>query len=165
MLKTYNMLTTGIGPTNSNTLVLLDQKPALCYNNNMKLSKHSEHRLRKSLNYWRVTKDFADPMYNYLVFGFEPGGFFSGWYANDATAIIRSHPGNSVEALKDLTKWMLNCMPRQAWGSHERVREWIKMDSIKRRAILEDADLIYSEEQETWMILKDEPLEKIISYY
>jgi len=145
--------------------LFLDQKPALCYNNNMKLSKHSEHRLRKSLNYWRVPGDFTEPMYNYLVFGFEPGGFFKGWYANDATSILHSHSGNTVEALKDLTKWMLNCMPRESWGSHEKVRAWLKMSDADRRKILEEWDLVFTEEQETWMILKNEPLERIISYY
>jgi len=130
----------------------------------MKLSTYSEHRLRKSLTHWRVAKDFADPMYNYLVFGIEPGSFFKGWYANDATSIIRSHPSNTVESLKDLAKWMLNCMPPEAKGSHENVAAWLKMGFDKRRKILEEWDLVFSEERETWMILKGEPLEAL-SYY
>jgi hypothetical protein len=117
------------------------------------------------MNHWRVPGDFAVPMFNYLVYGFEPGGFFMGWYANDATSILHSHSSNTVEALKDLTKWMLNCMPPEAKGSYEKVRAWTKMGNDERRKILVEWDLIYSEEQETWMILKDEPLEKIISYY
>lgn len=131
----------------------------------MKLSKHSEVRLRKSLTYWHVSKDFADPMFNYLVFGIEPGSFFAGWYAHDAMAIIRSHPGNSVPALKDLSKWMLNCMPPEAKGSHEKVKAWMKMSDDKRRKILVEWDLVYTEEQETWMILKDEPVEAVVAYY
>jgi hypothetical protein len=130
----------------------------------MKLSTYSEHRLRKSMAHWRVAEDFARPMYNYLVYGFEPGGFFTGWYAGDAMAIIRSHPGNTVESLKDLAKWMLNCMPPEAKGSYEKVRAWIKMSDDERRKILEEWDLVFSEEKETWMILKGEPLEAL-SYY
>ncbi len=131
----------------------------------MKLSKYSEVRLRKSLNQWRVPGDFAVPMYNYLVFGLEPGGFFTGWYANDAMAILRSHSGNTVESLKDLSKWMLNCMPAEAMGSYEKVRTWMKLSDSERRRILVDAKLIYTEEEETWMILKDKPIEKIVAYY
>lgn len=131
----------------------------------MKLSKYSEVRLRKSLNQWRVAKDFSDPMYNYLVYGFEPGSFFMGWYAGDAMAIVHSHPANSVEALKDLSKWMINCMPPKARGSYERVRAWTKMSEDERRQILVDCNLIFSEEEETWKILKDEPVEKIVAYY
>lgn len=108
-----------------------------------------------SLNHWRVAKDFADPMYNYLVHGFAPGGFFTGWYANDATAIVHSHPVNTVEALKDLTKWMINCMPHGSWGSHEKVRNWLKMDPAQRRKILEDCDLIYTEKEEVELALRN----------
>lgn len=128
----------------------------------MKLSAYSEVRLRKSMSHWHVAKDFAAPMYNYLVFGIEPGGFFTGWYAGDAMAIIRSHPSNTVESLKDLTKWMLNCMPPEARGSYEKVRAWMKMSADERRKILIEWDLVFSEEQETWMILRNEPLESMI---
>jgi len=131
----------------------------------MKLSKHSEVRLRKSLNYWRVPGDFAMPMFNYLVFGFEPGSFFKGWYAGDALSIIHSHPANTVESLKDLSKWMINCMPPAAYGSYEQVNAWTKMPEEQRRKILEDWDLVYTEEEETWKILKDEPVEATMSHY
>jgi hypothetical protein len=130
----------------------------------MKLSKYSEVRLRQSMNHWRVPGDFAVPMYNYLVFGLEPGSFFMGWYANDAMSIIRCHSATAVESLKDLSKWMLNCMPPDAKGSHEKVKAWTKMSSADRRKILEEWDLVFTEEQETWKILKDEPMDTL-SYY
>jgi hypothetical protein len=94
-------------------------------------------------------------MYNYLVHGLEPGGFFSGWYANDATAILRSHSANTVESLKDLTKWMLNCMPCEAWGSHENVRAWLRMSDSECRVILEKYNLIYTEKEEVELILRN----------
>ena len=120
----------------------------------MKLTKHSENRLWESLQHWRVCKDFATPMFNYLVCGFEPGGFFKGWYANDATSIIRSHPANTVEALKDLTKWMINCAPEPAWGSHDKVNHWLKMSASDRRFVLEHCGLIYTEQEEIMLTLK-----------
>lgn len=123
----------------------------------MELGQHSRNRLMESLNHWRVPRDFAEPMYNYLVYGFEPGGFFKGWYARDAMAIIHSHPANTVEALKDLSKWMLNCMPVEANGSYDKVYAWMKMSADERRAILVECDLVYTAEQETYMILKGEP--------
>jgi hypothetical protein len=96
-------------------------------------------------------------MFNYLVYGFEPGGFFKGWYANDATAILRSHPGNTVEALKDLTKWMVNSMPHEAWGSHEKVGNWIRLVTSERRKILEEYNLVFTEQEEIMLVLKSEP--------
>jgi hypothetical protein len=121
----------------------------------MELGEHSKNRIKNSLHHWRVCKDFADPMYNYLVYGFEPGSFFVGWYANDASSIIRSHPANTVESLKDLTKWMLNCMPREAKGSHENVRKWLSMKDADRRKVLEDWKLVYSEHDELMLILSN----------
>lgn len=123
----------------------------------MELTKYSQNRLMESLNHWRVPRDFAGTMYDYLVHGFEPGGFFKGWYANDATSIVRSHPANTVAALKDLTEWMMNCAPKPAWGSHDKVREWLKMESKQRRKILEDYNLVYSEQDEIMLALRNAP--------
>lgn len=128
----------------------------------MEVTKYSRTRLLKSLNHWHVPKDFAEPMFNYLVHGFEPGGFFSGWYANDASSIVHSHPANTVEALKALMKWMMNVMPHESWGSHEKVRTWLQMEPAKRRKILEECDLIYSEEDEIMLALRNSYVEERI---
>ena len=130
----------------------------------MQLTKYSQNRLKNSLYHWRVAKDFAEPMFNYLVYGFEPGGFFKGWYANDATSIIRSHPANTVEALKDLTKWMLNCAPDPAWGTHDKVNNWLKMSAQDRRFVLEHYELVYTEAEEIEMALKGLPVTDPVFY-
>lgn len=130
----------------------------------MQLTKYSQNRLMNSLYHWRVAKDFAEPMFNYLVHGFEPGGFFKGWYANDATSIIRSHPANTVQALKDLTKWMINCAPDPAWGNHDNVNHWLKMSAKDRRFVLEQYELIYTEAQEIEMALKGLPVTDPVFY-
>ena len=130
----------------------------------MELTKYSRNRLMESLRHWDVDKDFADPVYNYLVHGFEPGGFFTAWYANEATAILHSHPANTVEALKSLTKWMVNCMPRDAWGSRSIVKGWLKMPNADRRQHLEFYDLVYSEQDEIMMALRNEPTAEPVFY-
>ena len=124
----------------------------------MNLTAYSKNRLMASLAQWSVPQDFAEPMYNYLVHGYEPGSFFKGWYANDATAIIHSHIGNTVESLKDLTKWMINCMPDPAWGSYAAVDDWIKMKVKDRRFVLEHYDLVYTEAEEIVCALKNVPV-------
>ena len=121
----------------------------------MELTKYSRNRLLVSMNNWRVPKEVAEIMYNYLVHGLAPGGFFTGWYANEATAIVRSHPGHTVEALKDLTKWMIQRMPGESWGSYEKVQAWLKMDPAQRRTILEGSDLIYTEREEIELVLRN----------
>lgn len=127
----------------------------------MKLSEHSKIKLKNSLAHWRVPVDFADPLFNYLVYGLTPGSFFTSVLANDfGMAILRSHPGNTIESLKTVVKWVINVMPKQAHGSYEIVDEWSYLSVAERRQILEDHKLIYTSEEETWMILNDTPIEK-----
>lgn len=124
----------------------------------MKLSDHSRNKLMETFVHWRVDKDFADPMYNYLVYGFSPGSCFTSVLANDFYgAITRSHPANTVEAFKSLAKWIHATVPPMARGSYKSIDDWIRLTSDERRAVLEEARLIHTVEQETWAILKDEP--------
>jgi hypothetical protein len=128
----------------------------------MKLTKHSINKFYTSCKEYDIPKDYADPVFNYLVYGFEPGSFFTALIANDAhRAITSSHPANSIPALKKLVAWLLNCMPYASFGSYEKVDEWLKMSSEERRAHLEHKRLIHSEADEIVLILKDEPLKPV----
>jgi hypothetical protein len=123
----------------------------------MKLSEHSKNRLLKTFADWSVPKDYADPMYNYLVYGFEPGSFFTAVLANDfCSAIQRSHPANTIEALKHLVGWMRDAVPLQAMGSYQAVKVWTSLDHEQRRALLEWRGLIYSAEDEMMLVLQGE---------
>ena len=124
----------------------------------MNLTVYSQNRLRGTFALWDVPKDFADPMYNYLVYGYQPGSFFSYVLANNfVKAILSSHPGNTIEALKHLVGWMRDSLPEETWGSYTKVDEWCDMTWDLRRPILERCGLIYTEKEEVWLILKDEP--------
>jgi hypothetical protein len=121
-----------------------------------RIASVSEKKLRQLFTYWNVPGDFADPIYNYLVYGYGPGSFFTSVLANDwHNAIVRSHPSNSVEDLKNLAKFTINCFPPEAWGSQGAVDTWSHMEFAERRAILERKGLIYSEKQETFKIIKE----------
>jgi hypothetical protein len=123
----------------------------------MKLTKHSRNRLMESFHQWQVPKDFADPLYNSLVHGFEPGSCFTSVLANDFyNAIRRSHPANTVEAFKSLAGWIHDYVPRQAIGSYQAVENWTKMDQDARRAVLENFGLIYTKEEEVMLVLAGE---------
>jgi hypothetical protein len=122
----------------------------------MKLTVHSRNRLLETFQKWNVPKEFADPMYNYLVYGYSPGSCFTAVLANDFhDAISRSHPANTVEAFKLLSGWIQDCMPREAHGSYDVVADWLTYDSDVRRSILENKMLVYKTEQEVWMTLQN----------
>ena len=112
----------------------------------------------KSLAWCDVTKEYAEPIFNYLVHGYHPGSFWNSVFANDfMNAIGRSHPANSIPELKKAVTWIVNDMPTEAYGSYDKVDAWLKLSSEARRSRLEKARLIYTEQDEIIMILKDEP--------
>ena len=124
----------------------------------MNITYHSRNKLMQTFAHWQVPKDFADPMYNYLVFGWTPGGCFTSVLANDfASAIARSHPSNTVEAFKALVGWIRDTMPKEAYGSYEAVAKWTELNAEQRRAILEKHNLVFTSKEEVVKILKDEP--------
>ena len=104
----------------------------------MNIPVYSRNRLYETFTKWDVPRDFADPMANYLVYGYHPGGFFTALLANDFFAAIQSsHPSNTVEALKFLVGWINDCMPTEAYSNYNRVSEWCRLSEDHRRAILE----------------------------
>lgn len=123
----------------------------------MELGQHSRNRFLDSMVHWRIDKDYADPIYNYLVFGWEPGSFFTSVFANDfLNAMHRSHPANTIPALKYVAGWIHNACPTEAYGSYDKVRAWLKLTPEQRRAILVECGLVYTAEQETYLLLKGE---------
>lgn len=115
----------------------------------------SQHKLKNLFKYWRVRDDYAEPLYNYLVYGFNPGSFWTSVLANNfVDAMLHSHPNNNVNALKDVSRFIVDTMPVECWGSYENVNNWIKLSEDQRRTILEQCDLIYTPEVETWETIK-----------
>ena len=123
----------------------------------MNITVYSHHLMKESCERWAVPRDFADPMLNYLVYGYKPGSCFSAVLANDFfRAIASSHPSNTVEAFKALAGWILDVFPAEARGSYQAVDQWCQLDAVTRRAILERQGLIYTEQEEVLKILRNE---------
>jgi len=131
----------------------------------MNITVYSRNRLYKTFTKWDVPRDYADPMANYLVYGYEPGGFFTSVLANDFhSAIARSHPANTVESLKLLGGWILDCMPREAHGSYDVVADWVSYSPTERRLILEKYELIFTEQEEIMMTLRGHHTQEPVLY-
>lgn len=124
----------------------------------MNLTVYSRNCILETFAHWNVPKDFADPMFNYLVHGYQPGSCFTAVLANDFIgAITRSHPSNSVEAFKSLAKWMIATLPEKTYGSYVKVDAWCDMPWAMRRPVLEKHKLVFTEKEEVLMILKEKP--------
>ena len=123
----------------------------------MKLSEHSRNRLLHSFDLWDVPQEYCQPVRDYLVNGWDPGSFYTAVLANDfMSAVIRCHPSGRIAELRGLAGWILNAMPAAAWGSYDQVRTWLKINDEDRRAVLEQARLIYDTKTEMWLVLKNE---------
>lgn len=134
----------------------------------MKISSHSKTLFMDSLRGMLVPTEYGDPLFNYLVYGIEPGGFWTAALANDfISAMRKSHPANTITHLKNAVSWIEYYMPKEAWGSYEKVNAWLnELDEAGRRTILEDANLVFTKDIETWMVLKDDtnaPLRELIN--
>jgi hypothetical protein len=106
---------------------------------------------------WTVPRDYFDPLFNYLVHGYEPGSFWSAVLANDfMRAVQSSHPGNTIEALKNTVGWIQDAFPRESYGDRMIVQQWTQMSGLDRRLCLEAAHMIYTEQQEIMKGLKGE---------
>lgn len=124
----------------------------------MNVTKYSRNRFLETLNQWSVPREYADVMFGYFVHGFEPGSFFTAVLANDfASAMSSSHPANSIQGLKNLVGWMRSTMTYgKTWGDHKTVENWLAMSESERRAVLVERRLLYSEQQEIMLALKNE---------
>ena len=115
----------------------------------MNLTKYSRDRMKLSASRWTVPRDYFDPLYNYLVHGYEPGSFWTAVLCNDFMgAVQRSHPSNTIEALKHTVGWICDTFPRESYGDYHRVEQWVDLAPGYRRMSLEAAHLIYTEQEE-----------------
>lgn len=131
----------------------------------MKLTQFSKNKLYQSFSDYDVGKEFADPIYNYLVHGLNPGKFFTSLLANDCTGTIsHSHPANTIGSLKSLCTWLDNEMPSVSWGDCAAVCAWLKTPATARREILEMGQFIYTEKEEVVLILKGEKTTEPLFY-
>ena len=131
----------------------------------MNLTVYSRNRIMKTFSRWNVTTEFADPMYNYLVHGYNPGSCFTAVLANDFyNAIGSSHPANTVLAFKSLAGWIKEYCPTEAYSSYAKVKFWCDLDTEDRRATLEHNRLIYAPKEETWLALKEPEPDELVLY-
>ena len=115
---------------------------------------------------WNISRDYFDPIYNYLIYGYSPGSFFTALLCNDFFhAIGKSHPSNSISSLKNLTGWIRSLRGHNIfWGNIDVVNSWLKLSDQQRREALEKLNIIYSEKDEVVMALQNHPIREVVLY-
>lgn len=95
------------------------------YQKTLTFLQANEQYLRDSLFAWDVPTHNHQALMDYLLKGYEPGGFLVSVMANDlAMAVGRADHINS-RFLRETTAWVINHVPSLLRGSYEAVSEWV----------------------------------------
>ena len=131
----------------------------------MNISKLNRDRVMLTASRWNVAREYFDPLYNYLVHGFEPGSFWTSVLANDFMgAIQRSHPANDIPALKQAVGWIRDTFPQGSYGDYSRIKQWMDLEPHQRRLTLEHHRILLTEQQEIMTILKGQKSQEPFLY-
>jgi hypothetical protein len=96
---------------------------------------------------------------NYLMYGFEPGGFLTAVLSNNLYLAAGRADSHNRERLTEIALSVYHNMPGISFGSPEAVRNWLK-DKDRRRS-----EYAYRKEKEyTFKVLKGEIGEKVKDY-
>ena len=100
-----------------------------------------------------VSDDWKDILYNYVVNGYHPGGFFESLLLNDLwQAVSRSHPSNEWSQIRGVMKWIHWKAPRQCYGTKKKVEAWMKRKDRSRREICENLGILDT----VWDLLRED---------
>ena len=84
------------------------------------------------INYSRIPKQTLDGLKRYLEDGCDPGDFLTAALENNLKeAFGRADEGN-IEAMFHLVAYLYNEVPMGAWGSPEKVIDWIRAHKESR---------------------------------
>ncbi len=93
---------------------------------------------------------------NYLMHGFEPGGFLTSVLANDLFLAVGRADQWNQDRLYHIVNVVLHKMPNWSWGSYQRVKDWCN-DKDGRRSAYADT----KQKEYVIKILKGEVGEKV----
>ena len=93
--------------------------------------------------YYDIPKELQEAFWLYFRYGIEPGGFGMAVLRNDfIESVLRAHPVLQSKNLKDIARWFSNTrLPKDAWGSTEKINNWIHLPDDDRREIMEELKL------------------------
>lgn len=98
---------------------------------------------QKHLRIWaHVTMDCQEAIFNYLVHGWEPGGFLTAVLANDLYRAATVADIANVNNLAYVAKFIVYALPQASYGSYEQVETWCRLTDQEREAVLVAADLL-----------------------
>lgn len=78
----------------------------------------------------RIPARTKEDLVRYRDEGIRPGDFLYHVLANDLTYAVLYSDQENYKALKEIIWWCSRFLPREAWGSFDRVRTWLHLKGL-----------------------------------
>lgn len=93
-------------------------------------------------NFSQVNENFRETLWNYFLYGLEPGSFTRCVLENNFYgAIMKAHPILTIGVLKELLLWLDVYAPKNSYGSEKTVNKWLSLSLTERRDIMIEHNL------------------------
>ncbi len=92
----------------------------------MKIAHIGQAKLRKRANQSKIPSHFIAGLERYLAFGIHPGGFMRAILSNDLVDVINRADADALSCLRPLSLLVFDCIDTRAWGTRQRVDEWME---------------------------------------
>ncbi len=80
---------------------------------------------------YRIPDYMVGGIKKYLRYGIKPGSFLYAVLSNNFVNAVAYADKDNIDNLPAYAYWMMNILPREAWGSEEKVEKWIRMGGFK----------------------------------
>lgn len=98
----------------------------------------------------QIPEHTRETLVNYLMKGWEPGGFVTAMLAMDMERAVYAADFVNGPNMQQIARWIIEYCPRTSWGDYETVNYWIEDRDKCRTRFIERV-----EKDEVWNILKD----------
>lgn len=81
-----------------------------------------------------VPEHAQESIENYLMYGYDPGGFMSAMFAGNLFSAASSADQANGPAMQEIANWIMHCAPVGSYGHRQNVRDWLQdKDGIRTK--------------------------------
>ena len=101
----------------------------------------------------QIPNHTRETLVNYLMKGWEPGGFVTAMLAMDMERAVYAADFVNGPNMQQIARWIIEYCPRESWGDYETVNYWLEDRNSCRTRFATRV-----EKNEVWNLLKIKPI-------
>ena len=82
---------------------------------------------------YEMTEQSQEFLYNYFVYGLEPGGFMTAVLSNDLYGASARADFVNTKLMAQYAQWLVNRAPYGSYGDQDTVRGWLRKNEYFKR--------------------------------